>query len=109
MAIAKFLAYLFHGPAWLTFLVMGAAGGGVAVCTFHLYETFSANFELLTTYGVMGLVDGGLRQLLELILWGYAGMACYLVFKGCVDGLLYRVPKRAPPQPPSSPTDPSPR
>jgi len=38
--------------------------------------------------------DGGLLQLVELIFWGYLGVACYIVFKGCIDGLLSRVPRR---------------
>ena len=94
MRLAKCLSYLFHGPAWLTFLVMGAAAGGFAVCTFDLFEFFSANFKLVTAYGWMAIVDGGLLQLVELILWGYLGVGCYLIFKGCLDGLLERVPER---------------
>jgi hypothetical protein len=95
MRLAKILSYLFHGPAWLTFLIMGAAAGGFAVCTFNLYELFSANFRLVTTYGGMALLDGGLLQLVQLTFWGYLGVACYLLFKGCVHGLLERVPHRA--------------
>jgi hypothetical protein len=92
--LAKCLSYLFHGPAWLTFLAMGVATGGVALCTSNLFMIFRANIGLLATYGAMAVFDGGLRQLLELIFWGYLGVACYLVFKGCMDGLLGRVPPR---------------
>jgi hypothetical protein len=95
MPIAKFLSFLFHGPAWLTFLMMGAGAGGFAVCTFNLFEFFGANFKLISTYGAMAIFDGGLLQLLQLTFWGYLGVACYLVFKGCMDGLLHRVPERA--------------
>jgi hypothetical protein len=94
MPLARFLSYLFYGPAWLTFLAMGAATGGVALCTYDLFSIFRANFTLLTTYGAMAVFDGGLLQLVEIILWGYLGVACYLVFKGCMDGLLARVPPR---------------
>ncbi len=96
MRLAKWLSYLFHGPAWITFLVMGLATGGVALCTLDLFTIFRANFDLLTTYGAMAIFDGGLLQLVELVVWGYLGMACYLVFKGCVDGLLARVPRDRP-------------
>ena len=92
MPLAKLLSFLFYGPAWLTFLIMGLATGGVALCTFDLFEIFRANFTLLTTYGAMAILDGGLLQLLELTFWGYLGVACYVVFKGCLDGLLHRVP-----------------
>ena len=53
----------------------------------------------------MAVVDGGLLQLLQLIFWGYLGVACYLVFKGCLDGLLARVPPRLQDRtgPPASP------
>lgn len=93
MRLATWLSYLFHGPAWITFIVMGLATGGVALCTYGLFEIFRANFTLISTYGAMALVDGGLVQLVQLALWGYLGLACYLVFKGCVDGLLSRVPR----------------
>ena len=88
----RILSYLFHGPAWLTFLVMGAASGGVAVCTYGLFEIFNANFALIKTYGLMALLDGGLLQALELTFWGYLGVGCYFIFKGCMDGLLERIP-----------------
>jgi hypothetical protein len=96
MPLVKALSYLFHGPAWLTFLAMGAATGGVALCTFDLFSIFRANYSLLTTYGAMAIFDGGLLQLVEIVSWGYLGVACYLVFKGCMDGLLARVPPRRP-------------
>jgi hypothetical protein len=96
MLLAKWLSRLFHGPAWITFLAMGLATGGVALCTIDLFTIFRANFLLLTTYGAMAIFDGGLLQLLQLIVWGYLGMAFYLVFKGCVDGLLSRVPRDRP-------------
>jgi hypothetical protein len=92
MAVAKSLSLLFHGPAWLTFLVMGAAAGGFTVCTLDLLAFFSANAKLISTYGAMALAEGGLLQLVELIGWGYLGIACYIVFKGCLYGLLERVP-----------------
>ena len=57
-AVREMLSYLFHGPAWLTFLAMGAAGGGFAVCTFDLFELFSANFKLIADLRL----DGGRRR-----------------------------------------------
>jgi hypothetical protein len=38
MRLATWLSYLFHGPAWITFIVMGLATGGVALCTYGLFE-----------------------------------------------------------------------
>jgi len=94
MWVARILSFVFYGPAWLTFLAMGAAAGGFAVCTYDLLHVFSANYALISTYGLMAFVDGGLLQFLQLLFWGYAGIACYVVFKGCLDGLTHRVPPR---------------
>ena len=65
------------------------------VCTYDLFEVFRANFRLISTYGLMAIFDGGLLQFVELSFWGYLGLVCYLVFKGCLDGLLSRVPRPA--------------
>ena len=91
MALLKLLNRLFHGPAWLTFIVMGLATGAFGLCSYNLFELFHANFQLLETYGLMAAFDGGLVQLLKLAIWGYLGLACYVVFKGCLDGLLMRI------------------
>ena len=92
--MTRLLYRLFHGPAWLTFPAMGLAAGAVALCSFNLFELFRANFRLLTTYGLMAALDGGALQLVELAFWGYLGLACYVIFKGCLDGLLTRVSQR---------------
>jgi hypothetical protein len=70
---------------------MGVAVGGFAVCSLNLFELFHANFRLLTTYGVMAALDGGLLQLVELIASGYLALGFFVVFKGCLDGLLHRI------------------
>jgi hypothetical protein len=93
MGLFTLLNRLFHGPAWLTFLVMGVAAGGLALCSFNLLSLFQANFHLLFTYGAMAAFDGGILQLIELAFWGYLALACYVVVEGCLDGLLRRVRK----------------
>jgi hypothetical protein len=93
MALLKLLSWLFHGPAWLTFLCMGIAAGGLALCSLNLLFLFKANFDLLWTYGAMAAFDGGILQLIELTAWGYLALACYVVVEGCLDGLLQRVHK----------------
>jgi hypothetical protein len=91
MPLMNLLHRLFHGPPWLTFLVMGLAAGGLALCSFNLLFLFQANLRLLLTYGAMAALDGGVLQLLELAAWGYLALAFYVVFEGCLDGLLGRV------------------
>ena len=53
MVLFALLNRLFHGPAWLTFLVMGMAAAGLALCSFNLLFLFQANYHLLFTYGAM--------------------------------------------------------
>jgi hypothetical protein len=91
MWLLRLLNRLFHGPAWLTFFVMGLAVGGFALCSFNLFELFHANLRLIATYGAMAAFDGGLLQLLELAGWGYLALALFVLFKGCLDGLLHRI------------------
>jgi hypothetical protein len=91
MALLRLLNWLFHRPPWLTFLFMGIAAGGFALCSFNLLYLFQANFNLIATYGAMAAFDGGILQLIELTAWGYLALACYVVFKVCVDGVLRRV------------------
>ena len=87
----RWLNRLFHGPAWLNFLAMGLSSGGVALCSVNLFEMFHANLALIARYGAMAAWDGGLMQLIQLAFWGYLALACYVVFKGCLDGLLHRI------------------
>ena len=63
MGLFALLNRLFHGPAWLTFLVMGMAAGGLALSSFNLLFLFQANYHLLFTYGAMAAFDGGLLQI----------------------------------------------
>jgi len=91
MRLLELLNRLFHGPPWLAFLFMGIAAGGFALCSFNLLYLFQANFNLIATYGAMAAFDGGILQLIELTAWGYLALACYVVFKGCADGVLRRI------------------
>ena len=90
MGFFALLNRLFHGPAWLTFVVMAMAAGGLALCSFNLLFLFQANYHLLFTYGAMAAFDGGLLQFIELTGWGYLALACYVVVEGCLESLLIR-------------------
>src|ERR1700721_3015330 len=96
MGVFALLNRLFHGPAWLTFLIMGMALGGLALCSFNLLFLFQANSQLIFAYGAMAAFDGGLLQFIELTAWGYLALACYVVVEGCLEGLLTRA---RPPRP----------
>ena len=73
---------------------MGVFVGGFALSSLNLATLFMENFRVLREYGAMAAFDGGIVQLIELVFWGYLSLAFYLLFKGCVDGLLRRVQGR---------------
>lgn len=71
------------GRRWLSFVVMGLAFFVFGVGTLNLFMLFKANAELFAGYGWQAVMDGGLQQLVELLLSGYISLVCYLVFKTC--------------------------
>ena len=68
---------------WLTFIVMGLAFFSFGVGSLNLFYMLQANGSLLLEYGWVAVMEGGLRQLAELLVTGYASMAAYTVFKAC--------------------------
>ena len=68
---------------WLTFVVLGVSFAAFAASTVNLGFLFMANARLLDQYGWQAVMDGALRQLVELVLTGYASLAAYVVFKTC--------------------------
>jgi hypothetical protein len=92
-AMEKFLDRIFNGPVWRTFLLMGLFGGLSAFTSYNLLMLFLENFRFVSQYGTMALREGGLLQLAELVLFGYLGVAFYILFKGCLYGVLGRVAK----------------
>jgi hypothetical protein len=89
----RFLYEMFNGPIWRAFLLMGLFGGLSAITSFNLAVLFVANFTFVSQYGAMALKDGGLLQLAELIGYGYLSIAFYILFKGCLYGVLGRFMK----------------
>ena len=83
MTLLRLLNRLFHGPALLTFLAMGLAAGGFALCSFNLFELFHANFQPDRDLWRDGGVRRRIAAIAELVAWGYIALAFYVVFKGC--------------------------
>lgn len=71
-----------------TFVVMGLAFFLFGASSVNLFNLFHANFELIVTHGWMAALDGGLRQLFELLCSGYFSVASYVVFKTCESSLV---------------------
>jgi hypothetical protein len=84
----RYVSGVFNGPIWRTFLLMGIFGGLSAIASYNLIVLFVANFGFIQRYGIMALKDGGLLQLAELIVTGYASIGFYILFKGCLYGVL---------------------
>ena len=68
---------------WLTFLLMGVS--------FVLFGLVSVNFEFLTQHGFDAIREGGLLQLVELVVSGYVAAFFYVVFKLCEKVLVERL------------------
>ncbi|WP_077037997.1 hypothetical protein [Pelomonas sp. KK5] len=68
----------------LAFLLFG-------LLSLDLVKVVSANAGYLWENGWMGLVDGGFRQLLELLVNALVAIAAYLLFKLCEHALVHRL------------------
>ncbi len=76
---------------WAAFLVFGIAFFAFGVGTLNLFMLLHANVVLITEHGWQAAMDGGLQQLAELLLIGYASVAAYLVARLCEDSLVRRL------------------
>lgn len=79
------------GQWWLTFILLGASFVLFGLASLNLINMFSANFEFLARHGLDAVRVGGLRQLVELVVSGYAAAAFYVVFKLCEKVLVDRL------------------
>jgi len=76
---------------WVTFILLGVSFVLGGLLTLNLLHTLSANFEFLSMYGVEAVREGGLLQLLQIVLSGYFAAGCYVVFKLCEKVLVERL------------------
>lgn len=76
---------------WLTFILMGVSFVLFGFITLNLLHILGANLTFLTTYGLDAVREGGLQQLLEMIVSGYFAAACYIFFKLCEKVLVERM------------------
>ena len=76
---------------WLAFVLMGVSFVVFGLVTLNLLHTLSANFEFLASYGFEAVREGGLLQLVELVVSGYLAAACYVLFKLCEKVLVERL------------------
>ncbi len=82
---------------WATFILLGLAFFCFGAGTLNLFVLLRANAALIAAHGWQAIMDGGLRQLLELLLTGYASVAAYVVLKVCEYALVRQIASGAAP------------
>ncbi|WP_139167026.1 hypothetical protein [Chromobacterium sphagni] len=87
------LAWLCRHP-WLAFVLLGLSFLVFGAATVNLALLLQLNLRLWLDVGWQAAMDGALRQLLELLISGYAAMAAYIVFKCCERVLVERLTRR---------------
>lgn len=93
----KFQGFKFNVGDWLArhellcFVLMTLSFLGFGLFSLDLLRLVSANGAYLLASGWIGLLDGGLAQLLALSLSALAAMAAYLLFKLCEHVLVQRL------------------
>jgi hypothetical protein len=76
---------------WATFILLGLAFLCFGAGTLNLFVLLRANAVLIAAHGWQAIMDGGLRQLVELLLTGYASVAAYVVLKVCEFALVRQI------------------
>jgi hypothetical protein len=77
---------------WLaTFVLMGVAFVSFGAASLNLVQYFSANVRFLSMHGFDAVREGGLMQLLELVVSAYLAVAFYILFKTCEHALVQRL------------------
>jgi len=74
---------------WLTFVVMVASFLVFGAGSLNLFYLVRANGNLLLDNGWMAVMDGALRQSVELLGTTVAALVAYLVFKACEYRLVH--------------------
>ena len=83
-----FTSYLRERPL-LAFVLMGLSFVLFGLTSLNLIYLFKANLNLFIDYGWMVVRDGALRQLFELLAYGYLSLLFYIVFKCCEHQLVH--------------------
>ncbi len=86
----RLFVWLEHHPL-VAFMLMAAAFTLFGALTLNMASYISANARYLADNGWMGLVDGGLAQLVDLAGQILIANLAYVVFKLCEHALIERV------------------
>ena len=77
-------------PSLVLLLIMGVCSVGLAWLSFGLVKLAMANFDFLSEYGVLAVMEGGLVQLAVIGVKSLFALLFYLGFKGIEHELLIR-------------------
>ncbi len=76
---------------WLTLILMGCSFVLFGLVSLNLLQMLGANLSFLVRHGFDAVREGGLLQLLELVVSGYLAAVFYIVFKLCEKVLIDRI------------------
>lgn len=76
---------------WLALIVMGLSFVLFGITSLNLIDALRANVGFLLRHGTDAIRDGGLIQLLELVIFGYLAAGFYVIFKVCEKALVKRI------------------
>jgi hypothetical protein len=82
---------IFYAHWMLTFLLLFISAAIFGVCSYNIFHLLIANLDYIAQYGWLGLMDGGLVQLLELLGYGIISAVAYLVVKACEKVLVEKL------------------
>jgi len=87
--LRKFFTEVLRKRPFLAFALMGLSFVLFGLTSLNLIYLFKANISLFFDYGWMVVRDGALRQLFELLAYGYLSLMFYVVFKCCEHQLVH--------------------
>lgn len=79
---------MLNNHPWATFALTGIFFILFGLTSYNLLVILRANLNLFVDYGWQAVGDGALRQLLELLAYGYLSVAFYALFKACEHALV---------------------
>ncbi|MDB5814815.1 MAG: hypothetical protein JWM03_1044 [Rhodocyclales bacterium] len=88
-SLRKFFTEVLRKRPMLAFVLMGLSFVLFGLTSLNLIYLFKANINLFLDYGWMVVRDGALRQLFELLAYGYLSLVFYVVFKCCEHQLVH--------------------
>jgi hypothetical protein len=82
MGYTRFYLFLLR-RWWVALILLGVSFVLGGLLTLNLLHTLGANFSFLWMYGTDAVHEGGLGQLVEMLVSGYLAAGFYVIFKLC--------------------------